>query len=458
MIAGQPALHALPAPRPRSGATALVIAADRMPPPPGEVVTATDHLRGVLAGIVESAGGRWVGRAGAAGTGVRVRLLPDDEAGYLGHAERTIWPLYHDVCGSAVFDTQWRTAYRRVNESFAAAVAAEAAPGATVWLHDYHLQFVPGRLRDLRPDLRIGFQMHVPFPAPDLFMRLPMRRQVLDSLHAADVIGFQTGTSAENFLRVSERAPSSRSAKVGVYPTAVDTPALVAVASRAATQDRAARLRADLGSPGAVVVSIDSCDEISGIRQRLATIRGLLRRGQLDPADVAVVQVVLRPRIVERDLHDEIAREVARLNGEFATVGRPVVHFIAACPGIAERVALYRAADLMVATPLRDGANLFALEFAATAQPTGALVLSEFSGSSVALAGGAIVVNPHDEEQLGAALLASLRLGEQERVDRMGVLRRCVTEYDAHTWARNVLGAVNTVAAPGSRRHLTRLH
>jgi trehalose 6-phosphate synthase len=388
-----------------------------------------------------------------------VRLLPDDEAGYLAHAERTIWPLYHDVCGSAVFDTQWRTAYRRVNESFATAIAAEAAPGATVWLHDYHLQFVPGRLRELRPDLRIGFQMHAPFPAPDLFMRLPMRRQVLDSLHGADVIGFQTGTSAENFVRLSERVPSLRSAKVGVYPTAVDTPALAAVASRSTTQIRAARLRADLGSPGAVLLSIDNCDEISGIQERLATIRALLRRGELDPADLAVVQVVLRPRIAERDVHDQIAAEVARFNGEFATVGRPVMHFIAACPDVAERVALYRAADVMMATPLRDGANLFALEFAATAQPTATLMLSEFSGSSVALAGGAIVVNPHDEEQLGGGLLTSLRLGEEERVNRMSVLRRYVTEYDAHVWARNVLGAVNAVAtAPNQRRHPTRLH
>jgi trehalose 6-phosphate synthase len=454
-----------PASRVRTGSAELVVVADQVPAEPREAGPnglVDDPVLTALVGLAERPDGAWVGRptvsterGEAAVASVVVGAV--DATDYLRHTEQTIWPVYHDLCRPADYHPKWRSAFRRVSSAFAEAVADCAAAGASVWIHDYRLQLVPARLRALRPDLRIGFSLHTAFPPPDLFLHMPMRRELLDGLLGADTIGFQTVTSAENFLRLATAVRAAgpgpaRQPTVGVFPTAVDSRMIIGLAALDDTQLRAARLRADLGSPKVMVLSIDNGDEASGVQSRLRVIGGLLGSGAIDADSVTFVQVV-SPRTGrdgDWDLHSRISREVARLNGQFGRVGRPCVHYVEGSPDLAHRVALYRAADVMMATPLRDGVNLPALEFVAAARNHSALVLSEFSGTANALQ-SAYQVNPYDDEQLGFGLLAALTASDDERRERMATMRGYVTGYDTRAWTRSFLSALRPVPHVASR-------
>src|SRR5262245_19657953 len=161
--------------------------------------------------------GTWIGWTGSVDStpyvpdvdGIRMRAVPlsssDYEEYYEGYSNSTLWPLYHDAVETPEFHRRWWEAYQRVNRRFARAAADYAEPGAVVWVQDYHLQLVPGMLRQLRPDLHIGFFMHVPFPPAELFMQLPRRAELLRGMLGADLIGFQTAYGAENFIRLAAR-------------------------------------------------------------------------------------------------------------------------------------------------------------------------------------------------------------------------------------------------------------
>src|SRR2546423_7736017 len=212
---------------------------------PGGLVTA---LRPVLGG----AGTTWVGWAGGTGPapelpaidGVTMRAVPlsdlEFEQYYEGFANATLWPLYHDAVEQPVFHRSWWEAYQRVNRRFAQAAAAAAPPGAMVWIQDYHLQLVPALLRELRPDVRIGFFMHIPFPPPDLFKPLPRLAELLRGLLGADLVGFQNPGGMHNFLRLAEPlvglrvrhqeiAVGHRVVRVGAFPSSVGMVELEAV-------------------------------------------------------------------------------------------------------------------------------------------------------------------------------------------------------------------------------------
>jgi trehalose 6-phosphate synthase len=447
--------------RVRTGPAELVVVTDEMPPPPGVAGPSgltDDPVLTALASLVDRPERVWVGRDRRTGGAVgSVSARPEETADYLNHAEQTIWPVYHDLCRPADFHAQWRAGYRRVSTAVAEAVADSAAHGASVWIHDYQLQLVPARLRMLRPDLRIGFSLHTAFPPPELFEHMPMRREILDGLLGADTIGFQTAASAENFLRLATgaqegRALAGRMPMVGVFPATVDGPMVGRLAALEKTAVEATSIRSDLGSPKVVVLSLDNGDEASGVDRRLRAIGSLLDGGQVDPGDVAFVQVVSQRRAAGGDtMHDRISREVAHINGRHATVGRPCVHYAVESPDLARRVALYRAADVMMSTPLRDGANLPALEFVAACGSNAALVLSEFSGSANVLT-QAYQVNPYDEDQLKSRLLAALTSSEAERAERMNTMRRYLLGYDTQAWMRSFLAALrpmpHVVSAP----------
>lgn len=425
---------------------------------PGVTALPDDPTTNALAALAARRHGAWIGRPQDAvphGWPVTFRTLsldPDDVHGYdAGHARETIWPLYHDLVRPAIHERRWRSAYSRVNRAFAAAANREAAPGATVWVHDYHLQLVPGLLRRARPDLRIGFFLSTAFPSVDLLQHMPMHRDIVHGLLGADVLGFQTAQAAENFLRLthdlanvrrpSDHAYSPGTAQVGVFPTSADTGAIATIAARADIAVRAAGLRASLGNPDLVILSIDALDESQGIERRLRSINGMFRGGDLRPQDATLVEIVTGATNGAADRAGEIALEVARLNGEFASVGRPCVHFVLDTPNLEDRVALYLAADVMMATPLREGANVPALEYIAATKPDGALVLSRFSGTSAMLP-EAYLVNPYDDGQIRYGLLAAVSASPDERCRRMQAMREYVTSYDNHAWARTFLAAL----------------
>ncbi|MEJ2890172.1 alpha,alpha-trehalose-phosphate synthase (UDP-forming), partial [Actinomycetospora aeridis] len=456
------------------GSSDLLVVANRLPfdlddegqwhRSPGGLVTALEPT-------LRARGGAWVGWPGRPdadpepfdddGLAIRpVSITADEVAAYYeGFANATLWPLYHDVVARPRFERSWWEAYRRVNERFADAVAQAAAQGATVWVQDYQLQLVPSLLRERRPDLRIGFFLHIPFPPAELFAQLPWRRPVIEGLLGADVVGFQTAGGAENFRHVATRltdatadasgqvtAPDGRTVTVGAHPISVDASELDATARSSETVDRAKALRHELGDPRTVLLGVDRLDYTKGIDVRLRAFAQVLEQQRLDPAEAVLIQVATpsRERVEHyAEMRDDIELTVGRINGEHASVGRPVIHYVHQATPRDELVAFYRAADVMLVTPYRDGMNLVAKEYVASRPDgDGALVLSEFTGAADELGDGAYLVNPHDLDAVGDALVAAASQDPDEARRRMGVLREQVLEHDVERWAAGFLAAL----------------
>jgi trehalose 6-phosphate synthase len=470
-----------PASGPAPGQHDFVVVASRLPvdrveepdgavswrPSPGGLVTALEP-------VMRASGGVWIGWSGDAGPApgpfeangldlVGVGLSADQVRDYYeGFCNATLWPLYHDVISPPEFHRRWWDAYVAVNRSFAAAAAAEAAPGATVWVHDYQLQLVPRMLREQRADVRIGFFNHIPFPGYEIFAQLPWRRQVVQGLLGADLIGFQSRADATNFLRASRRAAGlqtkghiirvheadgPREVLAAAFPISIDSAALEEIARREEVRKRAADIRLALGQPNALLLGIDRLDYTKGILHRLNAYGELLNEGRLGP-QVILVQVASpsRERVeAYRALRDEVEQIVSRINGQHAEVGSPPVHYLHQSFPREEMAALYLAADVMLVTPLRDGMNLVAKEYVACRyEEDGALVLSEFTGAADELT-SAFLVNPHDIEGLKDAIVRATTISPAEARRRMRSMRRQVREHDVAYWAASFLDALKQV-------------
>ena len=461
-----------------NGSADLVIVANRLPVDRGYDDDGTPMWRRSPGGLVSalepvlrSNDGAWIGWPGGTETGLEpftedgLRLIPvalsEDEIEnfYEGFSNSTLWPLYHDLVAKPEFHRDWWDAYVTVNQRFAAAAAAVASKGATVWVQDYQLQLVPQLLRELRPDLRIGFYLHIPFPPTELFQQLPWRRQILEGLLGADLIGFQLAGGAANFVRlVRQRVghrtnrdlidlPDGRRVRASNFPISIDSSGFEELARSKAVEDRAAEIRAALGNPERVFLGIDRLDYTKGIHARLRAFGELVADGKLDPADSVFVQVATpsRERVEQyRLLRDDIDRLVGRLNGDLGRIGRPPIHYMHSSYPREEMASLYRAADIMVVTPFRDGMNLVAKEYVACRyDDDGALVLSEFAGAADELR-QAWLVNPYDINGMKAALLAARDADPRERTRRMRAMRKQVMEHDVAHWAQTFLSELAT--------------
>jgi trehalose 6-phosphate synthase len=390
---------------------------------------------------------------------------------YEGFSNATLWPLYHDVVATPIFDRGWWDTYVKVNHRFADATAKIAAPGATVWIQDYQLQLVPALLREQRPDLRIGFFLHIPFPPVELFMQLPWRGEIVRGLLGADLVGFHRPGGAQNFLWLARQLvglePSraavgirtrpgviqvgDRTVRVGAFPISIDASGLDALARRRDTQSRARQIREDLGNPKKILLGVDRLDYTKGIDVRLSALHELLQEGRIDPAEVAMVQLATpsRERIEQyQRMRSDIEQVVSRINGEFGRVGHPVVHYLHQSVDRKELVAFFSAADVMVVTPVRDGMNLVCKEYVACRHDFGGtLVLSEFAGAAAELT-SAFLVNPHDLDGVKNALHAALTIDPAEGRRRMRALRRQVLTHDVERWARSFLEALGSQPTP----------
>ncbi|MBE1500387.1 trehalose 6-phosphate synthase [Amycolatopsis lexingtonensis] len=441
---------------------------------PGGLVSALEPF-------LRSRKGAWVGWPGVPDVDVEefdddglvlhpVSLSADEVRDYYeGFSNATLWPLYHDVVERPVFDRVWWNSYVKVNRRFAQASADVAAPGATVWIQDYQLQLVPAMLRELRPDLRIGFFLHIPFPPVELFMQMPWRAAIIRGLTGADLVGFHRPGGAQNFLwlcrqliglestrgavgvrsRPGTMQVGDRTVRVGAFPISIDAAGLDNLARTKGVQERAAQLRRDLGNPKTVILGVDRLDYTKGIDLRLQALHELLHEGRLQPDDVTFVQLATpsRERVEHyQRMRGEIEQMVGRINGEFARVGHPVVHYLHQSVDRTELAAFFSAADVMVVTPLRDGMNLVCKEYVAARHDLGgALVLSEFAGAAAELS-SAFLVNPHDLDGVKDALVAAITLDPAEGRRRMRAMRRQVLTHDVDRWARSFLQALGAEA------------
>lgn len=385
---------------------------------------------------------------------VSVPLSADEVVEYYeGMANATLWPLYHDAVAFPEFHREWWEAYRRVNQRFAEAAARTAEVGGTVWVHDYHLQLVPQLLRELRPDLRIGFFLHIPFPPTELFHQLPWRNEILKGLAGADLVGFQVPGDAANFLRLLQRllkyearrpaftAPDGRTGHARAYPISIDSRGFEELSNSPEVIARAQQIREDLGAK-TLFLGADRLDYTKGLLQRIQAFGELFAEGLLDPDEVAFLQVATpsRERVVEyRKLRDEIDQLVGRINGDLGRIGRAPITYLHASFPRSEMAALYRAADVMVVTPLRDGMNLVAKEYVACrTDGTGALVLSEFAGAAAELT-RAYLVNPYDINGMKETILRAKNDSAAEKRRRMRALRRHIMTCDVDLWAHKFL-------------------
>jgi alpha,alpha-trehalose-phosphate synthase [UDP-forming] len=438
---------------------------------PGGLVSALEP-------VMQKADGAWVGWSGAPDLEhepfeaddmllVPVALSPTEiERYYEGFSNDTLWPLYHDVISPPAYHRQWWDAYRRVNQRFAEAAATQAAEGAVVWVHDYQLQLVPKMLRDLRPDLRIGFFDHIPFPAVELFQQLPWRKQIIEGLLGADLIGFQRGGDASNFVRAVRRLTDhttrgpiisiangnggpGRHVRAAAFPISIDSQRFDQLAREPEVQARAKEIRTDLGDPDVMMLGVDRLDYTKGIRHRIKAYGELLLDGRLDVEHATLVQVASPSREnvgAYQDLREHVETLVGRINGEYGELGHSAIHYLHHSYPPEEMAALYLAADVMLVTSLRDGMNLVAKEYiAARSDEQGVLVLSEFTGAADELAPGPLLVNPHDIDGMKDIIVAAANMDTREQRRRMRRLRRRVMGDDVAKWSETFLGVLTAM-------------
>jgi len=470
--------------KPTQGSSDLIVVANRLPLdrvvlPGGQTTwrTAPGGLVTALEPVMRANKGAWIGWPGDTGETVKpftdngLTLVPigisqnEYTEYYEGFCNATLWPLYHDVVAKPEFHREWWDAYIDVNERFAHAAAKQAAPGATVWVHDYQLQLVPQMLRELRPDLQIGFFLHIPFPPVELFSQLPWRRQLLEGLLGADLVGFQLPGAAGNFIRlVRQRVghkthrdqvylPDGRVVRAAAFPISIDTKAFEELAGSEPVERRAKQIRDDLGNPAKIFLGVDRLDYTKGIYARLRAFSELIANGDLSVEDAVFLQVATpsREQVEQyRLLRNDIDQLVGRINGDLGRIGRPVISYLHSSFPRQEMAALYRAADIMVVTPFRDGMNLVAKEYVACRlDGDGALVLSEFAGAAEELK-QSYLINPYDINGMKATMLQAYHAEPKELGRRMRAMRKQVSEHDVAFWAQSFL---DSLAEAGAAHH-----
>lgn len=430
---------------------------------PGVTVEELPGIRRVLGGAIQEGGY----------TLRPVPLTARDRQGGSGFCAEVLWPLFHGQPAECNFDRALWQDFRRVNRKYARAVqktVAHSGGSDLVWVQDYPLINVALEMRQLGVKAPTAFFLHLPFPSPELFLMLPWRDQLLAALLAYDRIGFQTTTDLANFLAcVRTLAPSAwlnragegvwsvrvegqteaRGIEAGVFPIGIDFQQVAEGAERPEVLERAAQLRA--AYDGKLVLGIDRLDRSKGVGEKLRAFAEMLGRHPEMHEKVSLVQVVVPgqgdlPR--HTALRAEIERQVGEINGRFGTLGWTPVHYVHRWLEPDEVLAWYRAADVLLVTPLKAGMELVAKEYcAARSDGDGALVLSEFAGAAAQLAGGALLVNPYNREGMVRSLHRALRMKPQEREVRMRALRAEVERRDVFWWADGFLAA-----ALGGRR------
>jgi trehalose 6-phosphate synthase/phosphatase len=429
-------------------------------------------LASALRGVHETGRTLWVGSLGddgvAPGNAVARQLeelgaydvpIAGDEMARSrdGFSNGVLWPLFHYLVDKVNLDADddWEQ-YRIVNQRFADAVVAHYRPGDRIWVHDYQLALVPELLRARLPDARIGFFLHIPFPSADVFRILPWRAQVLRGLLGADLVGFHTEAYRNNFVSCVGHVlgletdahriqVGARAVRVGAFPLGVDVARFEAAATSEPVRRALARLQRSTGDQK-LIVGIDRLDYTKGIPRRLLGFERFLARKPSWIGKVRFIQVAVptREKIpAYGDFRHHVASLVGKINGRFGSVDDVPVHFLYRSIPEEELVALYRAADVMLVTPLRDGMNLVAKEFVASrVDDDGVLVLSELAGAAAEL-GEATLVNPYDVSAIATALEEALTMPAEARVMRMRALRRHVGAAPVRAWATSFVAALD---------------
>lgn len=392
----------------------------------------------------------------------KVNLTTDKVDGfYYGFSNRTIWPLFHYFLEYAEFELEsWET-YKKVNQKFADAIVAKANEDDIVWVHDYQLMLVPQMVKEKLPDISIGFFLHIPFPSYEIFRTLPWRKEILQGLLGADLVGFHTYDYERHFLSSVKRLLGlevsfndiyldDRIIKVDSFPMGIDykkfSDAAKAHQQKAPEEHSELQQRLDAhkeSTPDAkFLLSIDRLDYSKGIAKRLNAFEYFLNKypQYKEKVRLIILAVPSRSNVPQYQLlKREVDELVGRINGEFSTVSwTPIWYFYRSMP-FENLIDLYTSSDIAWLTPIRDGMNLVAKEYIATrTDKTGVLILSEMAGSANEM-NESLLINPNNFEQIADAINQAITMPIEEQQERNDILQKRLERYNVEKWANDFM-------------------
>lgn len=454
----------------------------RLKPGTGGLVTA-------LTPVMERHGGVWIGWPGHSGLKLNSSLLTDFsrehsydllpiplskkevQGFYEGFSNESIWPLFHDLLGRCRFELEDWLTYEQVNQRFAEVIGECATGDDFVWIHDYQLLLVARELRRAGFSLPLAFFLHIPFPSPDIFRRLPWRNEIIAALMDYDLLGFQTTRDRRNFVgcvksllrdvnvrvrrRISYIEYEGRTVSVGNFPIGIDFDDFDHAARTVEAEDEAARFKQTFNAEQ-IILGVDRLDYTKGIPERFLAYERCLEKYPELRERIAMFQLVVPSRVDVPeyiDLKVRIEQMVGRINGRFSTRGWVPIHYRFNTLPRHELIGAYSACDIALITPLRDGMNLVAKEFCASQiEGNGVLIVSEFAGTADQLKRGSLIVNPFDKEGLADAIHRAFHMDRSERQRRMSALRAEVKRHNVHTWVRWFLDALKLESPEDVRR------
>ena len=389
----------------------------------------------------------------------RVPMTEEERANYYeGMANSVLWPVSHYLLQHLALERAFIEDYRLVNRRFADAVLDVAEPSDTIWVQDYHLMLMPGYVRTALPDVKLAHFWHIPWPAMEVFRILPWARELVRGLLGCDFIGFHVQEYVDNFRETAEVLLGAeltehgvrwegREVRVEAHPIGIDVEFFSQTARSEETAHQADVLREE-STAELILLGVDRLDYTKGILARLQAFELFLERNPTYRGRVSLYQIATPSRTgVEsyQELKREVDEVIGRINGAFSEGPWVPVHYYYRSFAQEELCAYYRAADVALVTPLRDGMNLVAHEFVA-ANERGALVLSEMAGAAYLLS-GALLVNPYDEDSLASAIKFALEMEPEEKQMRMDALKAHVADLDVHRWADRFIASLVTTTS-----------
>ncbi|WP_425637320.1 bifunctional alpha,alpha-trehalose-phosphate synthase (UDP-forming)/trehalose-phosphatase [Algoriphagus yeomjeoni] len=373
----------------------------------------------------------------------------DVEEFYEGFSNETLWPAFHYFTQYMVYNPEHWDAYVRVNQKFCDAILKKAGPDDTIWIHDYQLLLLPQMLREVLPNATIAFFQHIPFPSYEIIRMIPWRKELLEGVCGADLIGFHTYDDMRHFLSAVGRITGlssesgyiqaeNRIINVDSFPMGIDY-------DKFAKQAKSKRTQRFVGEFGKQVedqkllLTIDRLDYSKGIPQRIQAFNQLLEQHKELHGKVSMIMIVVpsRDKVQSyKELKEEIDLLVGRINSEYSTLNWVPVHYFYRSFPFEELSAFYNMSDIALVTPLRDGMNLVCKEFVASkTDQTGVLILSEMAGASKELQ-DAILVNPNDRQGVVDAIYNALSMPLAEQKARISSMQESLKKYDVFQWVK----------------------
>jgi len=444
----------------------LIVVSNRLPVTIGKTIKkSSGGLVYAMEGLDYDTAFQWIGWAGGAVADAAERdrlteelrerfnyrpvFLSRQEAAdyYTGYSNSSLWPLLHYITPYARYKEVWWETYQKINRLFAETVSEQAKADDIIWVHDYHLMLVPSILRRQRPDLKIGFFLHTPFPSYELFRCSPNREELLDGLLGADLIGFHTFSYLRHFRSTVLRLlglesemdcipMETHTAAIGVYPIGINSQKFLEEMQSDEYHRHLQEYRKTYQGKK-IVLSVERLDYTKGIPRRLDAIERYLGQSEQRNDIVFIfISIPSREGVPEyQDLLESLQGRVSQINGKYATIQNVPIHFIYKSINFSELCALYSLADVAMVTPLIDGMNLVAKEYLACQQEKkGVLILSEFAGAAQELP-NALIVNPYNINEVAQTISKALMLTEAEKQKMVTPMKERVIKYDARHWA-----------------------